>query len=55
MYSNVVVEVVPEKWHYEFFQHTMEGPDDMTGHLKCSMLGCSATLTAKILINLQLL
>merc|ERR550537_559274 len=37
-------KVVPTAWHYEFFQHTMEGPDDMTGHLKCSMLGCAATI-----------
>lgn len=40
-------QVVPEKWHYEFFQHTMEGVDDMTGHLKCSLLGCSATVPLK--------
>lgn len=39
-------KVVPEKWHHEFFQHTMEGVDDMTGHLKCSLLGCSATIPA---------
>eukprot|EP00439_Symbiodinium_sp_Y106_P076094 s563_g15.t1 len=38
----VMNQVIPEKWHYEFFQHTLEGPDDMTGHLKCSLLGCSA-------------
>mmetsp|Transcript_3733 Transcript_3733/g.8716 ORF Transcript_3733/g.8716 Transcript_3733/m.8716 type:complete len:338 (+) Transcript_3733:44-1057(+) len=37
-------KVVPEQWHHEFFQHTLEGPDDMTGHLKCSLLGCSATV-----------
>ena len=40
----VMNQVIPEKWHYEFFQHTLEGPDDMTGHLKCSLLGCSATV-----------
>lgn len=43
----VMNEVVPEKWHYDFFQHTMEGVDDMTGHLKCSLLGCSATVPVK--------
>ena len=40
----VMNQVIPEKWHYEFFAHTLEGPDDMTGHLKCSLLGCSATV-----------
>mmetsp|Transcript_30128 Transcript_30128/g.70269 ORF Transcript_30128/g.70269 Transcript_30128/m.70269 type:complete len:367 (-) Transcript_30128:121-1221(-) len=40
----VMNDVVPEAWHYEFFTHTMEGVDDMTAHLKCSMLGCSAVL-----------
>lgn len=27
-------EIVPEKWHREMFTHTLEGPDDMTGHVK---------------------
>ncbi|CEM28744.1 unnamed protein product [Vitrella brassicaformis CCMP3155] len=34
--------IVPEKWHHEFFQHTLEGPDDMTGHVKSTLFtaGC---------------
>merc|ERR1712079_362098 len=36
--------VVPEAWNYEFFQHTFEGPDDMPGHMKSTLLGCSASL-----------
>jgi len=37
-------QIVPEKWNDEFFVHTYEGPDDMPGHMKCSLLGCSATV-----------
>jgi len=40
----VMRDVVPEKWNQEFFEHTYEGPDDMPGHMKCSLLGCSATV-----------
>lgn len=40
----VMNRVVPEAWHHEFFEHTLEGVDDMTGHLKCSLLGCSTTV-----------
>lgn len=29
-----VSEIVPVKWHREMFTHTLEGPDDMTGHVK---------------------
>ncbi|CAE7263096.1 unnamed protein product [Symbiodinium microadriaticum] len=47
-------QVIPEKWHYEFFQHTLEGPDDMTGHLKCSLLGCSATVPARPMAPVRL-
>lgn len=36
--------IIPEKWNREFFTHTMEGDDDMPGHLKCSLLGCNQTL-----------
>lgn len=36
--------VVPEKWNSEFFEHTYEGPDDMPGHMKSTLLGCSASL-----------
>lgn len=27
-----------------YYQHTMEGDDDMPAHAKCSMIGCSITL-----------
>lgn len=37
-------EVVPEQWNDEFFQHTFEGPDDMPGHVKSTLLGCSVTV-----------
>ena len=30
--------VVPERLPY---QHTVEGPDDMPAHVKCSLMGCS--------------
>lgn len=36
--------VVPEKWNEEFFEHTYEGPDDMPGHVKCTLLGCGVVV-----------
>jgi len=36
--------VVPEKWNQEFFQHTYEGPDDMPGHVKSTLMGASLTV-----------
>lgn len=36
--------VVPERWNDEFFTHTYEGPDDMPGHVKSSLMGVSLTL-----------
>ena len=32
-------EMVPENQSY--YQHTMEGPDDMPAHLKTSIVGCN--------------
>lgn len=32
--GRVVAEIVPVKWHREMFTHVLEGPDDMTGHVK---------------------
>ena len=29
---------VPESWNREFFKHTYEGPDDMPGHVKSSLM-----------------
>lgn len=37
-------EVAPERWNNEFFQHTYEGPDDMPGHCKSTLLGAGVTL-----------
>ena len=37
-------ETVPESWNDEFFVHTYEGPDDMPGHVKASIVGCSVTV-----------
>ncbi|CAK0819260.1 unnamed protein product [Prorocentrum cordatum] len=36
--------VVPESWNDEFFQHTHEGPDDMPGHVKSTLLGCGVAV-----------
>jgi secondary thiamine-phosphate synthase enzyme len=38
---------VPERWNREFFTHTMEGDDDMPGHVKSTLMGCSALLPTK--------
>ena len=35
-------KMIPENAHY--YQHTMEGPDDMPAHLKSSILGSSLIL-----------
>jgi len=34
--------IVPENAPY--FLHTLEGPDDMPAHIKCSILGSSVTV-----------
>lgn len=36
--------IVPESWNDEFFRHTAEGPDDMPGHVKSTLVGASVTL-----------
>lgn len=38
-------KMVPEEGNY--YQHTFEGPDDMTSHIKCSILGSSVTVPIK--------
>jgi len=35
-------DMVPEE--INFYEHTQEGPDDMTSHIKVSMIGCSLTI-----------
>ncbi|CAM9518481.1 unnamed protein product [Discosporangium mesarthrocarpum] len=37
-------EIVPVKWHREMFKHTLEGPDDMTGHVKSTLVGASLNI-----------
>lgn len=34
-------QIAPEDFPY---RHTIEGPDDMPGHVKASLLGCSLTI-----------
>ena len=36
--------IVPEEWHSTLFSHVEEGPDDMTAHVKSTLLGCSLTV-----------
>ena len=36
--------IVPEEWHHTLFEHVEEGPDDMTAHVKSTLLGCSLTV-----------
>ena len=38
-------KMVPEDGKY--YQHTFEGLDDMTSHIKCSILGSSVTIPIK--------
>lgn len=38
-------KMVPEEGSY--YQHTFEGSDDMTSHIKCSILGSSVTVPIK--------
>jgi secondary thiamine-phosphate synthase enzyme len=39
--DHVLDAIAPEKFPY---RHTIEGPDDMPGHVKASLLGCSLTV-----------
>jgi secondary thiamine-phosphate synthase enzyme len=39
--GRVLDTMAPEDFPYE---HTIEGPDDMPGHVKASLLGCSLTV-----------
>ncbi|KAF4684611.1 hypothetical protein FOZ62_016883 [Perkinsus olseni] len=41
--------VVPEAWNLDIFRHVYEGPDDMPGHIKCTLLGCSHSLSSSAL------
>lgn len=40
--NNILDHLVPENQSY--YEHTMEGPDDMPSHAKCSMLGVSLNI-----------
>jgi len=39
--DRVLDVIAPEQFPY---RHTCEGPDDMPGHVKASLLGCSLTV-----------
>jgi secondary thiamine-phosphate synthase enzyme len=39
--DRVLQSLAPEDFPY---RHTVEGPDDMPGHVKASLLGCSLTV-----------
>lgn len=43
--ENYFTKLVPEDKH--LYQHTIEGPDDMPGHIKNVMLGTSLTIPLK--------
>ncbi|KAF4689020.1 hypothetical protein FOZ60_002121 [Perkinsus olseni] len=45
--------VVPETWNLDIFRHVYEGPDDMPGHMKCTLLGCSHSLSSSALNDSQ--
>ncbi|EER17128.1 conserved hypothetical protein [Perkinsus marinus ATCC 50983] len=47
--EDAMSRVVPETWNMEIFQHVYEGPDDMPGHMKCTLLGCSHSLSSHAL------
>lgn len=36
--------IVPESWNKKVFKHTMEGDDDMPGHVKSSLIGASVSI-----------
>ena len=40
--ANILDHLVPEG--QEYYEHTMEGDDDMPAHAKCSLLGASLTV-----------
>ncbi len=40
--NRILNHLVPENQPY--YEHTMEGPDDMPSHAKCSMLGVSLNI-----------
>jgi len=39
--ERMLSELIPERWNREFFEHTYEGPDDMPGHMKSSVIGAA--------------
>eukprot|EP01063_Lacrimia_lanifica_P037875 TRINITY_DN7920_c0_g1_i1.p1 TRINITY_DN7920_c0_g1~~TRINITY_DN7920_c0_g1_i1.p1 ORF type:complete len:384 (+),score=118.08 TRINITY_DN7920_c0_g1_i1:187-1338(+) len=40
--------IIPFAWNDEFFEHTYEGPDDMPGHMKSTVLGCGCVVDAAL-------
>jgi len=43
-FEEMLNRIVPERWNSEFFTHTYEGPDDMPGHVKATLVGASVDL-----------
>ena len=43
-FESALNRIVPEMWNDEFFKHTYEGPDDMPGHVKSTLVGASVDL-----------
>lgn len=42
--EDLLDDIVPDSWNDDFFEHTHEGRDDMSGHLKSTLLGCHASV-----------
>ena len=54
--ENALNKIVPEDWHEgpdAFFEHTLEGPDDMTGRW-VGWLGCLLKALLRVLQRVQL-
>lgn len=47
LHTMAVINTPNSLHHAEHFVHTYEGPDDMPGHVKCSLLGPSLLAAAE--------
>jgi len=44
-------KIVPASWNHDgTFRHTMEGDDDMPGHVKSSLMGPSLNIPVSLLM-----
>ena len=51
MYVYIYKSKVPAKWNRDgTFRHTLEGDDDMPGHVKSSLMGPSLTIPVNIFL-----